>query len=222
MHSYLKYNEKKISDFSDKNIETHYTQGYIFGRIDKGIMNQTRSVRINLENFKFNSENRRILKKTAEINMDCAPLPRADYHWSIGKMAKDFYETKFGKKTFSVFKIKEILTNAEKSNFNKLLIYKNQTDTIGYAVIYETENIVHYSYPFYNLSYPNKNIGMSMMVRAVQYAQRNNKQYIYLGSAQRKSDTYKLQFQNLEWFDYDHKSWSPDLEKLKNILKNLM
>jgi arginyl-tRNA--protein-N-Asp/Glu arginylyltransferase len=58
---------------------------------------------------------------------------------------------------------------------------------------------------------------MAMMLNAILYAKENNKKYIYLGSAQRPTDTYKLQFKSLEWFDGD--SWSEDLEELKNILK---
>ena len=55
-----------------------------------------------------------------------------------------------------------------------------------------------------------------MMLRAILWAKEINKQYIYLGSAQRPSDTYKLQFEGLEWFD--GKEWQTDLNELKKIL----
>jgi hypothetical protein len=120
---YLIWNTKIITDLSDNNINTLYDRGYLFGRTGKGEMYQTRSLRIDLDKFKLSSENKRILKKTAELELKATPIPYPDYHWSIHKMGKDFYDTKFGSKTFSANKIKELMTNKEKSNFNLVLIF---------------------------------------------------------------------------------------------------
>ena len=124
-------------------------------------------------------------------------------------MAKDFYEIKFGKDVFSANKIKELLTTQH--NFNLLLTY-----TDGYCICYQNGEILHYSYPFYNLKSKISNLGMSMMLKAIIYAKDSGKKYIYLGSAQRPTDTYKLQFEGMEWFD--GKEWSEDLEELKRVL----
>ena len=48
---YLKWEEKTIDDFSEKNIESTYNNGYVFTRVGKGVMNQTRSLRIDLGKF---------------------------------------------------------------------------------------------------------------------------------------------------------------------------
>jgi arginyl-tRNA--protein-N-Asp/Glu arginylyltransferase len=213
--AYLKWNEKLITDFSDENIESLYDQGYLFGRQEKGAMYQTRSVRIDLSKFELNSENRRILRKTEDIQMTFLPLPFPDYHWSIGKLAKDFYDTKFGDGTFSANKVKELLTEADKSNFNSIFVYSN----IGYCISVESEQLIHYSYPFYNLETSAKDMGLGMMTRAAVYAKEQNKKYLYLGSAQRPNDTYKFQFNGIEWFDGEN--WQTDFEKLKNILQNI-
>ncbi|HAO52872.1 TPA: hypothetical protein DCQ85_05435, partial [Candidatus Magasanikbacteria bacterium] len=128
-----------------------------------------------------------------------------------------FYDTKFGDGVFSANKVKEILTTEQ--NFNKLFVYKVEEEKIGYTICFESEEMLHYSYPFYNLEPKNlkPNLGMSMMLSAIVYAKENNKKYIYLGSFQRPTDTYKLQFKGLEWFDGE--KWSDDLEKLKQTLK---
>ena len=55
-----------------------------------------------------------------------------------------------------------------------------------------------------------------MMIRAINFAKESGMKYIYLGSLQRPSDTYKLQFAGLEWFD--GKKWSQDIEEVKKIL----
>ena len=67
MNDYLTWDEKTITDFSPENINSLYNEGYVFTRKEKGIMNQTRSVRIDLSHFELSSENRRILKKTKGI-----------------------------------------------------------------------------------------------------------------------------------------------------------
>jgi arginyl-tRNA--protein-N-Asp/Glu arginylyltransferase len=98
------------------------------------------------------------------------------------------------------------------------------TNPIGYCIALETKNILHYCYPFYQLlltphSLP-PNIGMGMMLKAIVLAKENGKKYIYLGSFQRPTDTYKLQFSGLEWFD--GKEWQNDLEELKDGLKTVV
>lgn len=215
MSTYLKWSEKRIQDFDDSTINELYNQGYVFGRNEKGLLGQTRSLRIDLNKFELSSENRRVLRKTETLLLKKHPLPYANYTWEIGKLAKDFYTTKFGDGTFSANKMKELLTEPVKSNFNELLVYATE-ETLGYCVILETNELIHYCYPFYKLNSELPNLGLGMMLKAIVYAKEQGKKYIYLGSAQRPTDTYKLQFEGLEWFD--GKKWKTDLGELKNIL----
>ncbi len=250
---YLSWNQTKVADFSDDIITPLYNQGYLFTRVGKGMMDQTCSLRIDLNKFTLSSENRRVLRKTENIMLKNFSLPYTNYHWSIGKMGKDFYDTKFGDGTFTANKIKELMTEPEKSNFNAILQYviarseatrqpprqgqsgeiatldasltRNDNGPIGYAICYQNSEILHYCYPFYQLTTNNKqlkipNLGLGMMVRAVIYAKKQGKKYIYLGSFQRSTDTYKLQFAGLEW--WDGKEWKTNLEKLKKQLSSFV
>jgi len=216
---YLSWDQKTITDFSNENINSLYNQGYVFTRLGKGIMDQTRSIRIDLSQFELSSENRRVLRKTENILLQKFPLPYTHYDWAIGKLGKNFYDTKFGSGTFSANKLKELMTSPEKSSFNMVLAYTMETKTIGYSITYETSELLHYCYPFYqitNIQSPVSNIGLGMMLKAILFAKEQSKKYVYLGSFQRPTDTYKLQFTGLEWFD--GKEWRQDLEELKNIL----
>lgn len=230
---YLKWQEKTITDFSDANINVLYDRGFVFTRAGKGVMNQTRSLRIDLSKFELSSENRRVLKKTGDLRLTKAPLPYADYHWSIGKLGKDFYETKFGPPrpmsglveagegtsgpVFSANKMKELLTEPDKSNFNQLFIYHHEdAEKVGYCIVRETGALIHYCYPFYKLDTTLPNLGLGMMLHAILLAQSAGKKYVYLGSFQRPTDTYKLQFAGLEW--WDGKKWQTDLENLKKTI----
>ncbi len=215
---YLHWKEIKIEDFSSENIEKLYNEGFVFTRIDKGIMHQTRSVRIDLNKFSPSSENKRVLKKVSEISLEKISLPISieKYDWKIAKLAKDFYDTKFGEKIMSVQKIKEMLTDENKSNWNMLLNFSN----IGFVICYLNKNILHYSYPFYDLNNSPKDMGLGMMNKAIESAKTLGLNYVYLGSLQRPNDTYKFQFSGIEWFDNETGKWSNDLEKAKTILKN--
>src|SRR3989339_570892 len=226
---YLKWSEQTITDFSDANINRMYESGFLFTREHKGSMYQTRSLRIDLSKFELSSENRRVLKKTDDIGLMTYDLPYEKYSWEIGKMGKEFYQTKFGEKTFSANKIKELLT--EKHNFNKLFIYDNKQEAVGYCICFETDKILHYSYPFYVLHHTSyvisPNLGLGMMLHAIIYAKEAghvklpdgrpaaSKKNIYFGSGQDAKAKYKLQFAGLEWFDGTN--WDRDINKLKNI-----
>ena len=222
---YLSWQEKNIGDAAAETISKMYADGFLFTRIGKGIMKQTRSVRIDLAQFELSSENRRILKRTSTISLHDRnlPLTSAEYDWSLAKCAKDFYEIKFGAGTMSANKVKEMLTDGTKSNFNTFLTFLNQDEKenlrkkLGFVICYKNSQLLHYCYPFYDLSLAPKDMGLGMMVQAIVYAQKLGLRYVYLGSLQRPNDTYKLQFKGLEWFD--GKNWQDDVEEIKNILE---
>ena len=82
---YLSWAEKTITDFDDESIEKMYDDGFVFTRIGKGVMNQTRSLRIDLNKFELSSENKRVLKKTEDLILSVSTIPYAKYDWSIHK-----------------------------------------------------------------------------------------------------------------------------------------
>jgi len=220
---YLNWDTKIITDFSPENIESLYDAGYVFTRVDRGVMNQTRSFRVNLSDFSLSSENRRILRKVENLSMSVESIPYAQYDWKIGKLAKDFYDLHGA--DFSANKVKEVLTDSTKTNFNTLLVFKKKDtdEAVGYAICYTTENIVHYSYPFYKNDPANPSLGLGQMVMMLDWAKTQGKKFAYLGSLQRPSDTYKLQFSGGEWFAPStveglNPGWQTDTTPLKKIL----
>lgn len=217
---YLHWNEVNETDIA-KAVEL-YDRGYLYTRIDKGILQQTRSIRINLSQFELTSENRRILRKTENVILSHATIPYNEYHWSIGKLGKDFYSTKFGDGVMSAQKIKESITDSKNSNWNKLLLYsiplhEKTSAALGYAICFESGKILHYSYPFYDLKNSPSDMGLGMMTKAIANAKERGLEYVYLGSLQRPTDTYKLQFRGIEWFDGT--AWQTSVDSAKDILK---
>ena len=223
-NEYHSWDKKTITDFSEENVANMYDNGYVFVRTGKGDMNQTRSLRIDLSKYEPSSENRRVLRKAEGFGLHTEDLPLSpdEYHWMHAKLIKEFYTEKFGPGTFSANKAREILVT-DKNNFNRLLNYTKtlEDDTIrcfGCCMGYENEDLLHYSYPAYDLKDAPKGMGMIMMLMAINWAKEVGKKYIYLGSATRPTDIYKLQFAGLEYFD--GKSWQSDQSELKKILKD--
>jgi arginyl-tRNA--protein-N-Asp/Glu arginylyltransferase len=144
------------------------------------------------------------------------PISEEDYSWRIHKMGKDFYTIKFGDKTFSAAKIKELVTDEQKSNFNLLLKYTEKGMVVGYVICYQNKNIFHYAYLFYDLSQYASNYGMGMLLGAIDYAKETGKKYFYIGSVTKPADKYKLQFTGLEWFDGTN--WQTDFTELKKLI----
>ncbi len=157
-------------------------------------------------------------------------------------MAKDFYSQKFGDGTMSASKVKEMFNDESRSNMNGVMRYEVRgtrdegntplpaqeqvsplegglTGVIGFCLCYVNDQVIHYAYPFYRLDIDFPNLGMGMMIRAVQWAKENDKRYIYLGSIVDETALYKLQFNALEWFDTDEHKWSDDIDLIKGIVK---
>lgn len=213
--SYVYSDQITIDDHSDHTLESFYNQGYVFTRLGRGVMNQVRSLRVNLEMFELSSENKRVLKKAESVVCSLEQLPYHSYHWSIGKMASDFYSTKFGEGIMSANKIKELFTDPKQSNMNAVFVFREQNQPVGHCLAYQSSNIIHYSYPFYSLTTNHNSLGIAMMTKAILYAREHNKTFVYLGSVHDKKSLYKLQFKGLEWWDNDH--WNNDLDQLKTI-----
>ncbi len=197
------------------NINEIYGKGFLATRIKKNYYYLSRNIRIDLENFEFTSENRRILKKTQNLTLESKKLQSPQFNYDISKLASDFFKEKFGKNIISTQKLKWLFTG---DFFNKLFIYKLDDEIIGYCINMETENILHYSYPFYKPNLVKSNIGMGMILKAIEYAKENNKKYFYLGTVYTKESLYKLQFKQMEWFDGE--KWNTDIALLKEKIKD--
>ncbi len=222
MSSYFHWQTKSQPDAQPADIVALYNQGFVATRVGKGEFHQTRSFRVHMNEFVASSENRRILRKVEHISITVASIPYTDYHWSIHKLAKDFYTSKFGDDVFSANKIKELLTDASTSSFTTVLVYTNKTtgEIVGYCIALIVRDaagsFIHYSYPFYKEDPANPSLGLGMMLLALTWAHEQKLDYAYLGSLQRPSDTYKLQFSGQEWFDGT--TWQRDTAPLKEIL----
>lgn len=232
---YFKTDSKTLDNPSESEINALYDQGYLFTRLEKGNLYQTRSLRIDLKRYSHTSENSRILRKNENINLVAKKLPLKNYQWKIHKYAKEFYENRFGKGIMSATKIKEMCVDQSKSNMNDIYLYLANSEEpesnwelevdgdkniFGVSICYSNQSILHYSYPFYDLSIPkNRSLGMAMMIKAIDRSKADGKDYVYLGSIKDESSLYKLQFEAMEWWNNEEGRWSNDIGHLKSVTK---
>ncbi len=191
-----------------------YNLGFLPTRIEKDLFYLARNVRIDLKKFEPTSENRRVLKKTQGLELENIKLKNIDYEYSIGNVALEYFKEKFGRKIISTQKLKWLF---ESGFFTNLIKYTKANEEVGYCITMESDNLLHYAYPFYKKEFLNTNIGIGMMLKAIIHAKEENKQYIYLGTTYTKDSLYKLQFKGLEWFN--GQVWDNDIEKLKELIK---
>jgi len=176
-----------------------------------------RQVRVNLAKFKPSSENRRILRKGAGIEVKL--VPRDKYNYTPAK--RDFFKTyadiKFGKDVMTFERLDALFASPIISH---LLVFTDAKTgaEIGAATLYiEGRELTYYYYAFYDLNYYARNLGMFMMTSAVElFAGRGFKQ-LYLGTCYSQTALYKTQFAGAEFFNGFR--WSDDLDELKFIIK---
>lgn len=202
-------------------IDEIFAAGFLPTRMMKGLFYMARSVRIDLNCFELSSENRRILKKTAYVDVDLVPLSEFEYDYAIGKFAVDFYKIKFDKKVVSAQKIKSVFTDGF---FTDVLVYRDNTrealedpKPIGYCPVMKSKKSLNYAYPFYDLEYFKRNLGMGMILHAIRLAKDLGLRYLYLGTCYTEDSLYKTQFSGLEYFN--GVKWVSDVDRLKALVR---
>jgi arginyl-tRNA--protein-N-Asp/Glu arginylyltransferase len=176
-----------------------------------------RQVRVNLAKFKPSSENRRILRKGAGIDVKLVPREKYDYTPERRQFFKTYADIKFGKDVMTFERLDALFAAPIISH---LLVFTDAKTggEIGVATLYlEGKALAFYYYAFYDLNYYSRNLGMFMMTSAAAlFAERGSKQ-LYLGTCYSDNALYKTQFAGAEFFNGFR--WSDNLDELKFIIR---
>jgi arginyl-tRNA--protein-N-Asp/Glu arginylyltransferase len=176
-----------------------------------------RQVRVNLAKFKPSSENRRILRKGAGIEVTLVPREKFDYTPERRQFFKTYADIKFGKDVMTFERLDGLFGAPIISH---LLVFTDAATgrEIGVATLYlEGRALAFYYYAFYDLNYYARNLGMFMMTSAVAEFAARGARHLYLGTCYLESALYKTQFAGAEFFNGFR--WSSDLKELKYILR---
>jgi arginyl-tRNA--protein-N-Asp/Glu arginylyltransferase len=176
-----------------------------------------RQVRVNLGRFRPSSENRRILRKGADIRAALVSRDKFDYTPERRQFFKTYADIKFGKDIMSYERL-DLLFHSPIISHLLLFVDAATGQEVGVATLYvEGKELAFYYYAFYDLNYYRRNLGMYMMTTAaMEFAERDCR-HLYLGSCYTQNALYKTQFTGAEFFNGFR--WSDDLKELKYLLR---
>jgi hypothetical protein len=119
-----------------------YNAGFLPSKKDLSRFYMCRNVRINLDKFEMNSENRRVSRKNENITFEL--VKRKDFKYDIEwqKFCANYAREKWGKNIMPENRLKEIFTNKITSH---VIIFKDGEKPIGLVTLYlEEKKIMHY------------------------------------------------------------------------------
>src|SRR5436189_4464912 len=128
-----------------------------------------RQVRVNLGKFKPSSENRRILRKGAGVEVKLVPREKFDYTPERREFFKTYADIKFGKDVMTFERLDSLF---ESPIISHLLVFSDAKTgaEVGTATLYvQGKELAYYYYAFYDLNYYARNLGMFMMTSAVAF-----------------------------------------------------
>ncbi len=176
-----------------------------------------RQVRVELGRFKPSSENRRILRKGAGIEVKLIPRDKFDYTPERRQFYKTYADIKFGKDVMPYERLDSLFGAPIISHLLTFTDAKSGAE-IGTVTLYlECKELAYYYYAFYDLNYYARNLGMFMMTSAVALFAERNCRHLYLGTCYSQNALYKTQFAGAEFFNGFR--WSGDLKELKYLLR---
>jgi arginyl-tRNA--protein-N-Asp/Glu arginylyltransferase len=176
-----------------------------------------RQVRVNLARFKSSSENRRILRKGAGLEVKVVPREKYPYTPERRQFFKTYADIKFGKDVMTFERLDALFGSPIISH---LLVFTDAKtgEEVGVATLYlEGRELAYYYYAFYDLNYYARNLGMFMMTSAVELFAGRGVRHLYLGTCYSDNALYKTQFAGAEFFNGFR--WSDDLDELKYIIR---
>jgi len=176
-----------------------------------------RHLRVNLRHFEPSSENRRILRKCAEVEVKLVPRAEFDYTPQRRQFFKSYADAKFGRDVMSFERLDSLFASPIISH---LLMFTNSADgrELGAATIYfPGSEMAYYYYAFYDLSWHPRNLGMFMMTSTVGHFKERGCSHLYLGTCYSQNALYKTQFPGVEFFNGFR--WSGNLDELKYMLR---
>jgi arginyl-tRNA--protein-N-Asp/Glu arginylyltransferase len=176
-----------------------------------------RHVRVQLGRFKPSSENRRILRKGAGIEVKLVAREKFDYTPERRAFFKTYADIKFGKDVMS-FERLDLLFHSP--IISHLLVFSDAKSgaEVGAATLYlEGKELAYYYYAFYDLNYYARNLGMFMMTSGAALFAERGLRHLYLGTCYSQNALYKTQFTGAEFFNGFR--WSDDLKELKYLLR---
>ncbi|MEM1327774.1 MAG: GNAT family N-acetyltransferase [Bacteroidota bacterium] len=201
-----------------------YARGFLPYSSDPSLTDEVyylaRSLRVDTEQFADISENRRVDRKVADLDIQVHAIPKANLDLSD----PDFLQfcLSYAKKRFSNDAMNEerLLYILNRESASHLLRFESNDRTIGYVLAVIEGDSFHYWYAFFHTNlmddFP---IGKWIMWRSIHWAKEHGLRYVYLGTCYGRSALYKARdFKGVAFFD--GMGWNEDRQLLKSYCKS--
>jgi hypothetical protein len=176
----------------------------------------TRHIRILLRDFVASSENRRILRKCAEVTARLIPKEEFQFTEERRAFCKSYADHRFGPEVMSEERLETLFASPVATH---VLIFEDAAAKreLGYVILYlEPPRVAFYYYSFYDLAFFDRSLGLYIMTRAVQFFAEEKFDHLYLGTCYSERALYKTQFEGFEFFNGF--CWSKNLKELKYLV----
>lgn len=195
-----------------------YENGFLPFSSDPGVSHtyyMARSACVDLKNFSFSSENRRVWRKFIERSLReevSTETCFADKDFFIFCLA--YFDAHHGKGLFTKERLKHVLSFSP-----EVRVFRYLLDGVraGYVIECHGKNMRHFWFSFYDLHLTYQSFGAFLMLHATEEAKRNGISHMYLGTLYGEKALYKTNFAPLVYWDGN--AWVNDLKKLRVLVR---
>ena len=174
-----------------------------------------RHIRVRLSDFAPSSENRRVLRKCAHLNMRVVPQSAFQLTSERREFCQRYAEARFGHAIMSQERLDTLFTAPVATH---LMIFEDERKETGYVVLYlQPPRIAFFYYSFYDLTLFDRSLGLYIMTSAVKYFAEQKFEFLYLGTCYSERALYKTQFRGCEFFNGFR--WSNNIRELKHLVR---
>ena len=160
-------------------------EGWLPSMEDKDIWYQSRSCRLNMDDFYMSPKRKNIINKLKITNID----------YENNNLTDNFFKNYYTEKGFDIF---DLYTNCSIFFKISLIQVEYQNEIVGYARFTERDE----SNLFLNLAYSKKHsklsLGTNLFFILSEYTKTQNKKYLYIYESYKDVYEYKESFTNVE------------------------
>lgn len=144
--------------------------------------NECQSIKIDVENYTFSKSEKRVIKKAKDISVYIQTPSLTKYHLELFDKYHEFMSERKGwnfQETSADHYYNSFVSGHEE--YGKEVLYFDGEQLIGVDLIDMLEDGISSIYFYYDPDYSHLSLGKLSLLRQIQFAQRSNKQWIYLG-----------------------------------------
>lgn len=179
-----------------------------------------RSLRVNLQDFKSSSENRRVNRKIEPLDISMEVHDKNDFNFQdeqFKQFCSDYAEERFSGGSMGNERLQYVL---EREMLTHIISFYSGEKIFGYVFTVMKGDMLHYWFSFYDTEYMRSHsLGKWMMWKVIDWAHQQGLAHVYIGTCYREKSLYKVRdHKGAEFFDGS--KWNKDTSLLKTLCKS--